>query len=326
MASIANQTLIITTNNVSVHQWRDELITRTSVIPDDIGEYTGLAKSIKPITITTYQMLTHRRSRDEPFHNLDIFTTHNWGLIIYDEVHLLPAPVFRATTNIQAKRRLGLTATLVREDGREEDVFALIGPKRYDVPWKVLENRGYIAEALCTEYRIPLPREEELDYAHADKRQKFRIASENSRKIALAEELIFNHPDDSILVIGQYISQLEKLAKELNLPLITGKTKHMEREALYNDFRAGRLKALIVSKVANFAVDLPDASVMIEVSGTFGSRQEEAQRLGRILRPKERSSHFYTLVSKGTTEQSFAVNRQLFLVEQGYKYQIRYFE
>lgn len=326
MASVANQTLIITTNNVSVHQWRDELITKTSVVPGDIGEFTGLSKTVKPITVTTYQMLTHRRSKDEPFHNLEIFTNHNWGLIIYDEVHLLPAPVFRATTNIQAKRRLGLTATLVREDGREEDVFALIGPKRYDVPWKVLENRGYIAEALCTEYRIPLPREEELEYAHADQRQKFRVASENSRKIALAEELIINHPDDSILVIGQYISQLEKLAEELNLPLITGKTKHVERENLYTDFKAGRIKVLVVSKVANFAVDLPDASVLIQVSGTFGSRQEEAQRLGRILRPKQRSSHFYTLVSKSTTEQSFAVNRQLFLVEQGYKYQIRYFE
>lgn len=326
MASVANQTLIITTNNVSAHQWRDELITKTSVMPDDIGEFTGLSKTIKPITVTTYQMLTHRRSKDEPFHNLEIFTNHNWGLIIYDEVHLLPAPVFRATTNIQAKRRLGLTATLVREDGREEDVFALIGPKRYDVPWKVLENRGYIAEALCTEYRIPLPYEEELAYAHADQRQKFRVASENSRKIALAEELIINHPDDSILVIGQYISQLENLADELNLPLITGKTKHVERVALYADFKAGRIKALIVSKVANFAVDLPDASILIQVSGTFGSRQEEAQRLGRILRPKQRSSHFYTLVSKSTTEQSFAVNRQLFLVEQGYKYQIRYFE
>lgn len=326
MASVANQTLIITTNNVSVHQWRDELITKTSVVPDDIGEFTGLTKTIKPITVTTYQMLTHRRSKDEPFHNLEIFTNQNWGLIIYDEVHLLPAPVFRATTNIQAKRRLGLTATLVREDGREEDVFALIGPKRYDVPWKVLENRGYIAEALCTEYRLPLPYEEELAYAHADQRQKFRVASENSRKIALAEELIINHSDDNILVIGQYISQLEKVAAELNLPLITGKTRHLEREALYADFKAGRIRTLIVSKVANFAVDLPDASVLIQISGTFGSRQEEAQRLGRILRPKQRSSHFYTLVSKGTTEQSFAVNRQLFLVEQGYKYQIRYFE
>ena len=326
MAGVASKTLIITTNNISVHQWRDELIAKTTVVPDDIGEFTGLSRTIKPVTVTTYQMLTHRRSKEEPFHNLEIFTTQNWGLIIYDEVHLLPAPVFRATTNIQAKRRLGLTATLVREDGKEEDVFALIGPKRYDVPWKVLENRGYIAEAICTEYRLPLPYKEELVYAHADKRQKFRIASENSRKIELAEELILNHPDDSILVIGQYISQLEKLAEDLNLPLITGKTKNEEREALYTDFKAGRLKTLVVSKVANFAVDLPDASVLIQVSGTFGSRQEEAQRLGRILRPKQRTSHFYTLVSRGTTEQSFAVNRQLFLVEQGYKYQIRYFE
>ncbi len=323
---IANQTLIITTNNVSVHQWRDEITAKTTVISDDIGEFTGLTKNIKPITITTYQMLTYRRSKDDPFQNLELFTKQNWGLIIYDEVHLLPAPVFRATTGIQAKRRVGLTATLVREDGKADDVFALIGPKRYDVPWKVLENRGYIAEAICIEYRIPLPDEEELAYAYADKRQKFRIASENSRKTSLVEELIFNHPDDSILVIGQYISQLEKLSTALDLPIITGKTKHAEREALYDDFKAGKIKVLTVSKVANFAVDLPDASVMIQISGTFGSRQEEAQRLGRILRPKEHSSHFYTLVSKSTTEQTFAVNRQLFLVEQGYKYQIRYFE
>lgn len=325
MAQISSHTLIIATNNVSVRQWRDELLSKTHIEGSDIGEFTGRIKEIKPITITTYQMLTYRRTKDEPLHNLNIFTEHNWGLIIYDEVHMLPAPVFRATTAIQARRRLGLTATLVREDGKEDDVFALIGPKRYDVPWKTLESRGYIAEAICTEYRVPLSPEEELKYAHADKRAKFRIAAENERKKELVCELLENHAGESILIIGQFISQLEKLAKSLGLPIITGKTRHDERERLYDEFRQGRINTLVVSKVANFAVDLPDASVMIQVSGTFGSRQEEAQRLGRILRPKEHTSHFYTLVSKGTVEQTFGTNRQLFLVEQGYRYQIRYF-
>ncbi len=325
MAEISSHTLIIATNNVSVRQWRDELLSKTYVKETDIGEFTGRKKEIKPITITTYQMLTHRRTKDEPLHNLKIFTEHNWGLIIYDEVHVLPAPVFRATTAIQARRRLGLTATLVREDGRADDVFALIGPKRYDVPWKTLESRGYIAEAICTEYRVPFSAEEELKYAHADKRARFRIAAENERKKELVCELLDNHAGESILIIGQYILQLEKLAKSLELPIITGKTKQDDRERLYAEFRQGSINILVVSKVANFAVDLPDASVMIQVSGTFGSRQEEAQRLGRILRPKERTSHFYTLVSKGTVEQTFGTNRQLFLVEQGYSYQIRYF-
>ena len=325
IARISNNTLIITTNNVSVHQWRDELISKTDIDPDDIGEFTGLNKVIKPITITTYQMLTYRKSKEDKFHNLDLFTLQNWGLILYDEVHLLPAPVFRATVDIQAKRRMGLTATLVREDGKEDEVFALIGPKRYDVPWKVLENKGFIAEAYCTEYRIPMDKNIEMEYALSNKRGKFRIAAENPTKIELVEELIENHLDDKILVIGQYISQIEKIAKDLEIPIITGKTKNIEREVLYNKFRNGELKILVVSKVANFAVDLPDASVMIQVSGTYGSRQEEAQRLGRILRPKKKRSHFYTLVSQGTTEQDFGINRQMFLVEQGYKYEIRYF-
>ncbi|NQE06237.1 hypothetical protein C5S32_10245 [ANME-1 cluster archaeon GoMg1] len=325
MAEISSHTLIVATNNVSVRQWRDELLSKTRVKETEIGEFTGRKKEIKPITITTYQMLTHRRTKNSPLHNLSIFTEHNWGLIIYDEVHILPAPVFRATTAIQARRRLGLTATLVREDGKEDDVFALIGPKRYDVPWKTLESRGYIAEAICTEYRVPLSAEEELKYAHADKRAKFRIAAENQRKKELVCELLDNHAGESILIIGQFISQLERLAKSLGLPIITGKTRHDEREKRYDEFREGRINILVVSKVANFAVDLPDASVMIQISGTFGSRQEEAQRLGRILRPKEHTSHFYTLVSKGTVEQTFGTNRQLFLVEQGYRYQIRYF-
>ena len=326
MAEIANHTLIVTTNNVSVHQWRDELLDKTCLAPDAIGEFTGIAKSVKPVTITTYQMLTHRASKDEPMENLRIFTAHNWGLIIYDEVHMLPAPVFRATVEIQARRRLGLTATLIREDGRQDDVFALIGPKRYDVPWKTLESRGFIAEALCTEYRLKLPPEEEMLYAHAEKKDRFRIAAENSQKLELVREIMCNHEDDNILVIGQFITQLERLAEQLHAPLITGKTRHAERERLYADFKKGMIPVLVVSKVANFAVDLPDANVLIQVSGTFGSRQEEAQRLGRILRPKQSPSYFYTLVSKGTEEQTFSTKRQLFLVEQGYKYQIRFFE
>lgn len=326
MVEIANDTLIITTNNVSAHQWRDELLDKTHLTADDIGEYTGLGKAIKPVTITTYQMLTHRTSKHDPMAHLQLFAERDWGLIIYDEVHLLPAPVFRATSDIQARRRLGLTATLIREDDLQDDVFALIGPKRYDVPWKTLESRGYIAEAFCTEYRLRLPLDEELRYALADQKDRFRIAAENSCKLDLARQLVANHEGDSILVIGQYLSQLERLAAGLNAPLITGKTPHAERERLYHDFRQGLIPLLVVSKVANFAVDLPDANVMIQVSGTFGSRQEEAQRLGRILRPKDRPSTFYTLVSKGTDEQAFSINRQLFLVEQGYKYHICYFD
>jgi len=325
MAAISNHTLIVTTNNVSVHQWRNEIIAKTQLLEDQVGEFTGVNKVIRPITITTYQMLTWRKSRQDEFKNLDLFTNQNWGLIIYDEVHLLPAPVFRATVGIQTKRRLGLTATLIREDGKEDDVFALIGPKRYDVPWKVLENRGYIAEAYCTEYRLELPKSEAITYAHAPKRQQFRIAAENSQKIELTKELIALHEEDQILVIGQFISQVERVAKDLQLPLITGKTKNAEREKLYNAFRSGQIKVLVVSKVANFAVDLPDATVMIQLSGTYGSRQEEAQRLGRILRPKKKRSHFYTLISKNTREQEFGLNRQLFLVEQGYKYRILYY-
>jgi len=326
IAAIGGHTLIITTNNVAVHQWRTELLNKTNIAADHIGEYTGTEKSIKPITITTYQMLTHRRSKTSEFEHLTLFTDFDWGLIIYDEVHLLPAPVFRATTAIQARRRLGLTATLIREDNQQDDVFALIGPKRYDVPWKTLEKRGYIAEAYCTEFRLTLPEAEELNYAHAEKRERFRIAAENSLKNVLVAQLLENHSDDLILIIGQYISQLEALAEQLKLPLITGKTKETEREILYEKFRKGELRILMVSKVANFAVDLPDANVMIQISGTFGSRQEEAQRLGRILRPKQKRSHFYTLVSRNTDEQDFSLNRQMFLVEQGYRYLIQYFD
>lgn len=326
MEKISSYTLIISTSTVAVHQWISELLDKTDITPDLIGEYTGNIKEIKPVTLTTYQILTHRKSKEEDFIHLGLFQKQNWGLIIYDEVHTLPAPVFRATAEIQSKRRLGLTATLVREDGLEEDVFSLVGPKKYDVPWKELESKGYIAQAYCYEIRVELGNEEKFEYALADERNKFRIASENAKKLEIAEELIKKHSGDQILIIGQYISQLEYFRDRLNLPLITGKMKNREREKLYEEFRRGDIHHLIVSKVANFAVDLPDANVAIQISGTFGSRQEEAQRLGRILRPKDKSSFFYTLVSRDTKEQDFALNRQMFLAEQGYKYIIEYYQ
>lgn len=322
MERLHTATLILSTNTVAVHQWRDEILSKTDITAEQIGEYTGAEKQIRPVTLTTYQMLTHRSSRHEDFRHLELVRRGDWGLIIYDEVHLLPAPVFRVTAEIQVRRRLGLTATLVREDGREDDVFALIGPKRYDLSWKVLEGQGYIAEASCTEIRLDLPAALRIEYAVADKRHKFRLAAENPRKLRLVEELITTSPDEQILVIGQYLRQLEEMADHLGLPLITGKTPNAERERLYDAFRRGEQRILVVSKVANFAVDLPDASMAIQVSGTYGSRQEEAQRLGRILRPKARSSHFYTVVSQDTREQEFAARRQLFLVEQGYRYRI----
>jgi DNA excision repair protein ERCC-3 len=322
MELLQTNTLIITTNVAAVHQWMDELVDKTSLSPDLIGEYTGDKKEIKPVTVSTYQILVWRRSVDEEYPHFMIFRERSWGLIIYDEVHLLPAPVFRVTAEIQATRRLGLTATLVREDGREEEVFTLIGPKRYDVPWKEMEAKGWIAEANCYEVRIDLPDNLKIPYAIADKRQKFRIASENPLKNKIVSQIIDNHREDSILVIGQYINQLKLLSKELGAPLITGATPNPEREQIYNSFRKGEVKVIVVSKVANFAIDLPDASVAIQVSGTFGSRQEEAQRLGRILRPKERNSFFYTLISRYTTEETFGANRQKFLTEQGYKYHI----
>jgi DNA excision repair protein ERCC-3 len=322
MAELKTSTLIVSTNTVAVRQWRNELLDKTSIACDEIGEYTGDKKEIRPVTITTYQMLTHRQGADSEFPHLHLLKQEGWGLIIYDEVHTLPAPVFRATAEIQARRRLGLTATLVREDGREADVFALIGPKRYELPWKVLEHQGYIAEAGCYEIRVELPDDLRMQYALADKRDRFRIAAENPEKIQIVTALLEANPEDSTLVIGQYIEQLELLSRRLKLPLITGKTPNALRERLYDEFRQGKQRVLIVSKVANFAIDLPDASLAIQVSGTFGSRQEEAQRLGRLLRPKAKPSRFYSIVSKDTTEQDFASNRQLFLVEQGYSYRI----
>lgn len=326
MSMLKTHTLILTTNVAAVHQWIDELIDKSSLTEEEIGEYTGDKKEIKPVTVATYQILTWRPTKDELYPHFRIFREHNWGLIIYDEVHLLPAPVFRVTAEIQAVRRLGLTATLVREDGHEEDVFSLVGPKRYDIPWKELESKGWIAEANCYEIRVELPDELKIPYATADKRQKYRIASENPLKLTIAEEIIQNHPEDSILVIGQYINQLKAIAEKLKVPIITGATPNPERERIYGDFKAGKIKVIVVSKVANFAIDLPDASVAIQVSGTFGSRQEEAQRLGRILRPKDKNSYFYSIVSRNTNEEEFASHRQKFLTEQGYKYHIEVWE
>ena len=316
------KTLILTTNITAAKQWKRELLDKTSIKASDIGEYTGEVKEIKPITIATYQIITYRKKKSEVFPHFSIFNDNKWGLIIYDEVHLLPAPVFRITAQIQATRRLGLTATLVREDGKEEEVFSLIGPKKYDAPWKDLESQGWIATADCTEIRIELPDHLKLEYATNENRKKIRLAAENPLKLDLVKHLLELHEGDLILVIGQYLNQVHEIAERFAIPLITGQTSTPEREKLYQEFRSGKIKRLVVSKVGNFAVDLPDANVAIQVSGTFGSRQEEAQRLGRILRPKANNSvaHFYSLVTRNTREQDFAMNRQLFLTEQGYNY------
>ncbi len=324
MARCGRKTLVLTTNHTAVSQWRRELLTKTHLTEADVGEYTGVTKDVRPVTIATYQILTHRKSKTDEFTHLDLFQRNDWGLIVYDEVHLLPAPVFRLTAGIQATRRLGLTATLLREDGREVDVFSLIGPKRYEVPWKVLERRGYIAEAACTEMRIPLPRALRERYVLADRRGKFRLASENPAKLDALDMLLTRHRGERVLVIGQYLDQLHETAARTGAPLITGETPPDERRRLYDGFRDGTVPVLIVSKVGNFAVDLPEAGVLVQLSGTFGSRQEEAQRLGRVLRPKEdgRGARFYSLVSRETTEEGFAQHRQLFLTEQGYAYEI----
>jgi len=325
MNRIGASTLVLTTGTTAVRQWIAEILDKTSLDEDQVGEYTGYRKDIRPVTVSTYQILTHRKKGSAKFTHLDIFDARDWGLIVYDEVHLLPAPVFQITAGLQTRRRLGLTATLVREDGLEEDVFALIGPKCADVPWKDLEAQGWIAKAECVEVRMPLPGSKRMEYAVANERAKARIAAENPDKALMVKELLEAHPNDQALVIGTYVDQLIDLARYLDLPLITGKTSQARRDELYSEFRSGELRALVVSKVANFAVDLPDASLAIQVSGSFGSRQEEAQRLGRLLRPKagENQAHFYTLVSRDTKEQEFALRRQLFLCEQGYTYTIR---
>jgi DNA excision repair protein ERCC-3 len=324
MSLVGQSTLILTTNRTSIGQWRRELLHKTNVAPEQIAEYTGERKGIAPITLSTYQMLTYRPDRDGGFPHLRLFAEREWGLIIYDEVHLLPAPVFRATAAIQARRRLGLTATLVREDGREPDVFSLIGPKKYDVPWRDLEQRGWIAEAVCTEVRVALPEDERMTYATAAPRDMYRIAAENPRKLPLLRAIMEQHDGAPTLIIGQYLAQLQYIADNLAAPLITGKMPQQERERLFDAFRRGAEGLLVLSKVGNFALDLPDAELLIQVSGTFGSRQEEAQRLGRVLRPKAGgvAAHFYTLVTRDTQELDFAHNRQLFLAEQGYSYRI----
>ncbi|WP_191018087.1 DNA repair helicase XPB [Treponema zioleckii] len=322
MALLKTNTLIVTTNISSVHQWINELLDKTTLERDQISEYTGENKTLNQVTVATYQILTWRPEKDGPYPHFSIFRERNWGLIIYDEVHMLPAPVFRVVAEIQAVRRVGLTATLVREDGCEGHVFSLVGPKRYDVPWKDLEQTGFIASAECIELRIDLPENKEVEYAVAEPRKKHRLASENPDKTAYVKALVENSPEDKILVIGQYIEQLQKIADALCCPIITGKTPNAERDEIYGRFRKNEIRVLVVSKVANFAIDLPDASMAIQVSGTFGSRQEEAQRLGRILRPKERKSRFFTIITRNTVEEDFGANRQKFLAEQGYAYKI----
>lgn len=322
MDMLRTNTLIVTTNISAVHQWISELLDKTTLTKEQISEYTGESKTICPVTVATYQILTWRPEKTGPYPHFSLFRKKGWGLVIYDEVHMLPAPVFRVAAELQAVRRVGLTATLVREDGCEGHVFSLVGPKRYDVPWKELERDKWIASAECVEVRLDLDSSKEIEYAVAGSRIKHRIASENPVKTEVVRELVTKYSEDKILVIGQYIDQLQKLSQELNAPIITGKTPNAERDRIYSEFRNGTIRVLVVSKVANFAIDLPDASIAIQVSGTFGSRQEEAQRLGRILRPKERTSRFFTLITRNTVEEDFGSNRQKFLAEQGYSYRI----
>ena len=322
MAHAKATTLILVTNTVAARQWREELLKRTSLNEDEIGEYSGAKKEIRPVTIATYQVMT--KKKNGVYAHLDLFDSYDWGLIIYDEVHLLPAPIFRFTADIQSRRRLGLTATLVREDGMEGEVFSLIGPKRFDVPWKEIESQGYIAPAECIEVRVNLTETERLTYATAEVENRYRYCATTRTKRDVVEALVKKHQGEQILVIGQYIDQLDELSEVLGVPLIKGETPVKEREVLFNKFRSGELTTLVVSKVANFSIDLPDATIAIQVSGAFGSRQEEAQRLGRILRPKSdgRTAKFYSVVSRDTIDQDFAQNRQRFLAEQGYSYKI----
>lgn len=322
MSTAKTNTLILVTNTVSARQWKAELLKRTTLTEEEIGEYSGSLKQIKPVTIATYQILTTKRKGE--YAHLSLLNANDWGLIIYDEVHLLPAPIFKMTADLQARRRLGLTATLVREDGKEGDVFSLIGPKRFDAPWKEIESQGYIAPAACFEVRIDLPDEERMNYAISSQEDRYRIAATSTTRIPVIKKLIAKHHGEPTLVIGQYLSQIHEVSEALEVPEITGDTPVDERERLFEEFRSGRLNTLVVSKVANFSVDLPEASVAIQISGSYGSRQEEAQRLGRLLRPKSdgRTASFYTLTSRDTVDQDFAQNRQRFLAEQGYSYEI----
>jgi DNA excision repair protein ERCC-3 len=322
MAHAQATTLILVTNTVSARQWKAELLKRTSLTDEEIGEYSGARKEIRPVTIATYQVLTTRRKG--AYTHLELLDARDWGLVIYDEVHLLPAPIFRMTANLQARRRVGLTATLIREDGREGDVFSLIGPKRFDAPWKDIESQGWIAPADCVEVRVTLPDSERLAYATAEPDERYRLASSTFAKTRVAEQLVRKHAGEPTLVIGQYLDQLDELGEHLKAPVIKGETSVKEREQLFGAFREGEIDLLVVSKVANFSIDLPEAAVAIQVSGSFGSRQEEAQRLGRLLRPKHdgRTARFYTIVSRDTVDADFAQNRQRFLAEQGYAYRI----
>ena len=322
MAMTGTTTLILVTNTVSVHQWKAELLRRTTLTEDEIGEYSGTRKEVRPVTIATYQVMAARRKG--VYTHLELFDAKDWGLVVYDEVHLLPAPIFRMTANLQARRRLGLTATLVREDGREGDVFSLIGPKRYDAPWKDMENQGWIAPADCVEVRVDLSESERLAYATAEPEDRYRFCASSETKTSVVREIVQRHPDEQVLVIGSYIDQLDELGERLNAPVIKGETRNKERERLFDAFRSGELRTLVVSKVANFSIDLPEAGVAVQVSGSFGSRQEEAQRLGRLLRPKAdgRTARFYAVVARDTLDQDYAAHRQRFLAEQGYAYRI----
>jgi DNA excision repair protein ERCC-3 len=322
MAEAQATTLILVTNTVAGRQWKRELVARTSLTEDEIGEYSGERKEIRPVTIATYQIMTTRRKGE--YRHLELLDSRDWGLIVYDEVHLLPAPIFRLTADLQSRRRLGLTATLIREDGREGDVFSLIGPKRYDAPWKDIENQGWIAPADCTEVRVTLTDAERMTYATAEPEDRYRIAATARTKLPVIRTIVERHPDDQVLVIGAYLDQLDDIAAELRAPVIQGSTTNRERERLYDEFRRGEQRVLVVSKVANFSIDLPEAAVAVQISGTFGSRQEEAQRLGRVLRPKHdgRQAHFYAVVARDTLDAEYAAHRQRFLAEQGYAYTI----
>ena len=320
MEALQTRTLILCPNVVAVHQWINEIKSKTNLSDDMVGEYSGEKKEIRPITVCTYQVLTYRASKDGDFEHMKVIEAGNWGLVIYDEVHMLPAPVFKITAELQSVYRAGLTATLIREDGKEDDVFSLVGPKRFDIPWTDLSQKGWIASAYCVEVRVPLKEDLALPYAIANRREKYKLASTNKAKNAVIDSLLEKHKGESILIIGQYLDQLKDLQKRLGFPMITGSTSNSKRDELYSRFKEGLDKVIIVSKVANFAIDLPDASVAIQISGTFGSRQEEAQRLGRILRPKRNPCFFYSLVSKYTVEEEFSANRKKFLVEQGYHY------
>jgi DNA excision repair protein ERCC-3 len=323
MAEAKATTLILVTNTVAGRQWKRELLARTSLTEEEIGEYSGERKEIRPVTIATYQVMTTRRKGE--YRHLELFDSRDWGLIVYDEVHLLPAPIFRLTADLQSRRRLGLTATLIREDGREGDVFSLIGPKRYDAPWKDIENQGWIAPADCTEVRVTLTDAERMTYATAEPEDKYKIAATARTKLPVIKTIVDQHPNDQVLVIGAYLDQLDDVAEALgDVPIIQGSTTTKERERLFDAFRSGEQRVLVVSKVANFSIDLPEAAVAVQISGTFGSRQEEAQRLGRVLRPKSdgRQAHFYTVIARETLDAEYAAHRQRFLAEQGYAYTI----